>query len=74
MLEGIDPSALWRERSTMAGVWFFQSLWEKPIWEGVWPNFDPMDSVSLRTASGEWNVSGSTCLLVSSRSAPLSCT
>ena len=29
----------------MAGVGSFQSLWERPIWEGVWPNLDPMDSV-----------------------------
>ena len=33
-------------------------LWEKPIWEGVWPNLDPMDTVCLRTASMEWNVPG----------------
>ena len=32
--------------------------WEKPIWEGVWPFLDPMDSVCLRTASMEWNVPG----------------
>ena len=30
------PRTLWRERSPMAGVGFLQSLWEKPIWEGVW--------------------------------------
>ena len=42
----------------MAGVGLLQSLWEKPIWEGVWPYLDPMDSVCLRTASMEWNVSG----------------
>ena len=41
-----------------AGVGVLQSLWEKPIWEGVWPNLDPMDSVCLRTASVEWNVPG----------------
>ena len=35
-----------------------QSLWEKPIWEGVRPYLDPMDSVCLRTASMEWNVPG----------------
>ena len=35
-----------------------QSLWEKPICEGVWPYLDPMDSVCLRTASMEWNVPG----------------
>ena len=40
----------------MAVVGFLQSLWEKPICEGVWPYWDPMDSVSLRTASMEWNV------------------
>ena len=31
---------------------------EKPIWEGVWPYLDPMDSVCLRTVSVEWNVPG----------------
>ena len=28
----------------MAGVGFLQSLCEKPIREGVWPNLDPWDS------------------------------
>ena len=42
----------------MVGVGFFQSLLEKPVWEGVWPYLDPMDSVCLRTASMEWNVPG----------------
>ena len=42
----------------MAGVGFLQSLWETPIWEGIWPFLDPMDSVRLRTASLEWNVPG----------------
>ena len=42
----------------MAGDGFLQSLWEKPIWEGVWPSLVPMDSVCLRTASVEWNVAG----------------
>ena len=42
----------------MAGAGFLQSLWEKPIWKGVWPDLDPMDSVCLRTASVEWNVPG----------------
>ena len=42
----------------MAAVGFLRSLWEKPIWEGVWPYLDPMDSVCLRTASMEWNVPG----------------
>ena len=44
------------ERSPMAVVGFLQSLWEKPIWEGVWPYLDPMESVWFRTASMEWNV------------------
>ena len=35
VLEGLGPSTFWRERSPMAGVGFFQCLWEKPIWEGV---------------------------------------
>ena len=30
-----------------------QSLWEKPIREGVWPRLDPMESVCLRTSSME---------------------
>ena len=42
----------------MAAVGFLQNLWGKPIWEGVWPCMDPMDSVCLRTASMEWNVPG----------------
>ena len=42
----------------MASPGFLQSLWEKPIWEGVWPYLDPMDSVCLRTASMEWNAPG----------------
>ena len=42
----------------MAGDGFLKSLWEKPIWEGVWPYLDPWDSVCLRTASVEWNVPG----------------
>ena len=40
------------------GVGFLQSLWEKPIWEGVWPYLDPMDSVCSRTASVGWTVPG----------------
>ena len=55
---GLGPSALWRECLAMAGVGFLQSLWEKPIWEGVWHYLDPMDSVCSRTASMEWNVPG----------------
>ena len=31
----------------MVGVGFLRSLWEKPIWEGVWPYLDPMDSVCV---------------------------
>ena len=42
----------------MAAVGFLQTLWEKPIWEGVWFFLDPMDSVCLRTASMERNVPG----------------
>ena len=40
------------------GTGFLQVLWEKPIWEGVWPYLDPWDSVCLRTASMEWDVPG----------------
>ena len=42
----------------MPGAGFLSSLWEKPIWDGVRPYLDPMDSVCLRTASVEWNVPG----------------
>ena len=42
----------------MSGAGFLQSFWGNPIWDGVWPNLDPMDGVCLRTASMEWNVSG----------------
>ena len=42
----------------MAGAGFLQRLYEKPIWEGVWPYLDPIDSVCLRTASIVWNVPG----------------
>ena len=42
----------------MASVGFLQSVWEKPIWEGVWLHLDPMDSVCLRAASMVWNVPG----------------
>ena len=42
----------------MACAGFLQRLWEKPIWEGVWPYSDPCDSACLRTASVEWNVPG----------------
>ena len=49
-------SALEKVLSPMAAVGFLRSLWEKPIWEGVWPYLDPMDTVCLRTASMEWNV------------------
>ena len=38
----------------MAGVGFFQSLWEKPIWEGVWPYLDPMDCVCVH-AQRPWS-------------------
>ena len=57
-VRGLRPSAWWKECLAMAGVGFFQSVWEKPIWEGVWLHLDPMDGVCLRTASMEWNVSG----------------
>ena len=31
-------------------------MWDKPLWERVWPYFDPWDSVRVRTASTHWNV------------------
>ena len=58
VLEGLGPSAWWKECLALACAGFFQRLWEKPIWEGVWPFLDPMDGVCLRTASMEWNVPG----------------
>ena len=36
----------------MVGAGFVQSLWEKPIWEGVWPYLDPMDSVPYAQRHG----------------------
>ena len=33
-------------------------LWGKPLWEKVWPFLEAWDSVRLRTASTQWNVSG----------------
>ena len=35
-----------------------QKMWEKPLWEGVWPSLDRWDSVRLRTASTHWNAPG----------------
>ena len=32
------PECLVEGCLAMAGVGFLQSVWEKPIWEGVWPN------------------------------------
>ena len=52
------PECLVEGCLAMAGVGFLQGLWDKPIWEGVWPNLDPMDSVCSRTASMVWNVPG----------------
>ena len=42
----------------MAGDGFLPSLRKKPIWEGVRPYLEAMDSVCLRTASMEWNLPG----------------
>ena len=33
-------------------------MWNKPLWQGVWPKLDPEDSVRLRTASTHWNDPG----------------
>ena len=33
-------------------------MWNKPMWESVWPYLGPLDSVRLRTASTHWNVPG----------------
>ena len=32
-------------------------MWDKPLWETVWPYLDQWDSVRLRTTSTHWNVS-----------------
>ena len=40
-----------REGSVMV-----RKMWERLLWEGVWPYVDPWDSVRLRTASTQWNV------------------
>ena len=40
----------------MADDGLLRSLGEKPIWEGVWPHLDAMDTVCLRTVSMEWNM------------------
>ena len=53
-----QPECLAERCLAMAGVGSLPLLWEKPIWEGVWPHWDPMDSVCLRTASMERNVPG----------------
>ena len=44
-------------RSPMADDGLLRSLGEKLIWEGVWPYLNAMDTVCLRTASMDWNVS-----------------
>ena len=31
-------------------------MWDKPLWESVWPCLDSPDGVRLRTASTHWNV------------------
>ena len=54
----VGPRTLRRKRSPIAAVGFLQSLWEKPIWKGMWPCLDPMDGVCSRTSSVEWNVPG----------------
>ena len=40
----------------MADDGLLGSLGEKPVWEGVWPYLDAMDTVCLRAMSIEWNV------------------
>ena len=52
------PENLVEEAISVAGVGFLQSLSVQPIWKGIWPYVDPMESVCLRTASVEWNVPG----------------
>ena len=43
-------------KRTLADAGLLRSLGKKPIWEGVWPCLDSLDTVCLRTASMEWNV------------------
>ena len=43
-------------RSLVADDGLLRSLGEKPIWEGVRPHLDAMDTVCLRTVSMKWNV------------------
>ena len=57
-----------RARAPMASVGFLQSLWEKPIWEGVWPYLDPMDGACFRTASWNGMCQGSVGRMASSSS------
>ena len=41
VVEGLGPEHFLEEAFlAMAGVGFLQSLWEKPIWEAVWPYLD----------------------------------
>ena len=57
-VKGLGPKHFGTGFSPMGAVGFFRCLWEKPIWEGMWPVLDPMNSMCLRTASMEWNVPG----------------
>ena len=37
------PETVWWVWSPLACAGFLQRLWEKPIWEGVWPDLDPWE-------------------------------
>ena len=52
MLDGVGPSTLQGVFCNDRRWLFLQSVWEKPIWEGVWPYMDPMDSVFTYSIHG----------------------
>ena len=47
------PECLAEGCLVLAGAGFLQSLWGKPIWEGVSPYLDPMGSVNVHGPGGE---------------------
>ena len=52
-VKGLGPKCFGKVvRSPMAAVGFLRSLWEEAIWEGVWLNLDPMDTVLAHSVHG----------------------
>ena len=51
LLSNWSPMACGREGSGMV-----PKMWDKPLWERIWPYLNPWDSVRLRTASTHWNL------------------